>query len=159
MNELDRRFDYKTDAGSLKLLGILMVVLAPIAIVMSFQEGNDDIIFWGLHIRGPAAPWVIRLTAVVLLYFGAGMVRSAHRAQKAGKGVTLTSTGVVIVDRPEIRYQDISEISLEQFEKRPLLCLTHPGGKIGIARSRMKSQQEFDEMSAILAERTNRPSP
>ena len=159
MSSTDRHFKYKTDASAMKLLGVLMIILGPVAAVMSFQpDANQSVLVFGIEFTGPSVPWIIRLVAIVLVVAGVGMLRAPTKDPNAHTGVTLTETGVMILGTPEILYTDISQISMEPYEFHPMLCLTHSGGKIGIARSRMK-KQAFDELCALIKERTGITAP
>jgi hypothetical protein len=158
MNDIDRQFKYKTDAGGMKMLGVLMFILGPLTMMMAFQNGETDTVIWGVHISGPAVPWVIGFTAVLLVVVGVIMVRDGFRVRKGDRQIILAPTGIAVLGAPEISYGDISKISLGEFERRPLLSLTYPGGNALIAASRM-TRESFDEVRNLLAERAIAPSP
>jgi hypothetical protein len=155
MGEIDRRYDYKLDLGAIMFLGVLMIILSVFPALMSFQpEGGDEI----LGLSGEPARWLLRLGAVVLVVAGASMVRAKFRSKDISC-VAFTSSSILIPGGEKtISYKDISRLSTSPGEGGRILTITHAGGSVGLASSRMKSPEEFDEMSAFLAERANLPA-
>lgn len=155
IGEIDRRYDYRLDLGMLMLLGILMIILAAPVAVWSFQpEGGDEV----LGLTGEPARWLLRLGAAVLVVSGAGMVRSKLRSKEISC-VVFTPTSIRIPGLgQDIPYKSIRSLSTSPGEGGQILTITHPAGFVGLASTRMKSPEEFEEMSALLAQRTNLPA-
>jgi hypothetical protein len=166
MSSIEKQFDYKSEAGPLKLLGVLCIVLAPLAMWMSFQEDpNPDGLWmlgrgWFAYVPAPLVPWVIRAFSLLLVWIGVVMIKGAGEQQKYGGRIAFTPVGLIYeagkpdgIDRA-IKYQDITDIQIADKGNKSALYFKHIGeGKRFIAAASMKSKAEFDEMAAMLQQR------
>jgi hypothetical protein len=163
MSKVEREYVYKPSRAPL-LLGILMLVLAPIMVVMLNQPTTSDL---KLRVRGfgyitltpaqqPIAGWII---GAVLLLLGVFFVRVMLR--KFGKpgrvGFTekafffsepLASGGEVVIP-----FRTITDLSRSKEGRRSRLTFTCGYGKLEVPASRMASLAEFDETCTLLHDR------
>ena len=151
MSDADIHYNYRPPLGSLKLCGILMVILSPITLSLSFQQPVEITIRF-IRYTGPVAVVILWLMSLTLLIAGVTMTRSAFQQAKEHARITLTDNALHIV-RTMIRYRDISDVSILGKEGRQTLYIAQPGGKLSIRERDMASPQEFNELHALLADR------
>ena len=94
------------------------------------------------------------------------MIRGAGQQEKLGGRIAFTRTGLIFEAGPpdgtdnENSYQDISDIRVSEHKGQKALSFRRSSGiKCLIKSSQMKSTAEFDEMAAMLVERTQSKDP
>ena len=126
MGEIERQFDYKEDAGMVRLLGVLCIILGPVSLWMSFQDTGPDSMAWAffrgwpIPIPGPLVTPLMRVFSVVLVWIGYQMIKSAGKMKKFGGRIAFTKTGLIMEAEPpvgdskETAYQDISKVQVSE---------------------------------------------
>ena len=166
MHKIERQFEYHESGSPLRLLGVLCIILAPLAMWMTFQEASFGGLFvyghsWFAYIPAPLVPWAVRLGSLVLVWAGYAMIKGAGQQDKLGGRIAFTANGIIWeagppdgVDR-ETSYQEISNVRVSDKKGQKVLTFTRAdNAHCFIKSSQMKSVAEFDEMATMLAERT-----
>ena len=160
--EIQREFDYKPPTGSLKLLGVLGVILAPLAAWQAMQGGVDEVNirgkFW-LDVRGPAAPWVFGAMIVVMAVAGYYMFKGGRQMDRTVGRIAFLPHNFLVnwrkVDKLEgaMPYKDISDIKVSEKRGRGILTFRYRDTKQIVYSKGMNSLQEFEEMCTELKQR------
>lgn len=168
MLKIERQFEYRSpDAGALKLLGVLMIIMSPLAFWMTLQQTSDIsnstwLVGTGWYFLPPAmVPWIVRALAVVLLWAGFLIIQGAGKQKKFGGRVAFTSTGMIWEAGPpdgsdnEIKYEDISNVQMSEKKRQKIVTFKRAGvGNCFITSTNMRSLSDFDEMASLLMKRT-----
>src|SRR5439155_13818983 len=89
--EVEREYAYKSGAGQLLLLGVMMVLVAPAAASMGYGEHSGLTYVRGIGLLTPAqllvAGWAM---AIVLLVFGVMMVAITFRQVRRRQRIAFT---------------------------------------------------------------------
>src|SRR5207237_479397 len=141
MQEIERQFDYNEgSAGMLRLLGVLMMIMAPLTMWMTFQEaspGEGLLLFargWFAFIPEPLVPWVMRILSLVLIWAGYLIIKGAGQQQKYGGRIAFTPTGLIFEAGPpdgssnEIPYPDISNGRISDRKEPKSVTFKREGG-------------------------------
>ena len=171
MQKIDRQFEYREGVGPLRLLGVLCIIMGPLAMWMSFQDdphGDGIWMFgkgWVGYIPPALAPWAMRIFCFVLIWAGYLMIKGAAQQKKFGGRIAFTPAGLIWEAGPpdgvnrERSYEEISNVRISEAKERKVLNFTRAGAKCVIYSSQMRSVAEFDEMAALMAERAGRKLP
>jgi len=161
MDRSDHEFTYKRGVGMLTLLGVLMLILGPLALWMYSQTG--PITTWGHLKRVPFVPDAYQLPAagVLLILLGGVTVYSGLRSGSRRARIRFTEDRVVLVNPSfgstdlTVRYDHIKEIVVSQGKQGKILSFRHPQGQFRIASGGMTSMSDFEAVCALLQERAS----
>jgi hypothetical protein len=156
-----QQYSYSHRGRAGHLLGGLMIILPPLLLATSFQEGGDKISINGLGdlsgTSGLIAVWGLSLCSLVA---GIIILRSAIKQAKVTYQIGLTPTGFLVPgsaeEATEIPYKDITDATVSVKGKSQLLTVTHSGGVELISSKGMESEQAFDTLTTLLKEKIGR---
>lgn len=111
----------------------------------------------GLHLAGrDISPGLVTLGYLLVAGFGGwlafGEVQSERFTPKTARPIQLDATGLTAPAHPDARrtvklaYSDITKLSVDTRQDRPVLHLTHKRGKLMIPADAMESLADFNKM-------------
>lgn len=160
MADVEREYFYRGRLGPIKLLGVLMIVMAPMAAYMASQPETGTTSLMSIPLTAGQMAFLGWAIAALLVIGGVLTIVSIGRYAKKMERICLTGDAITFPEFSQglatarINYKRISNISVIERKGRRYLEMTVPTGKIELGAANMESQQAFDEMCAELRART-----
>jgi hypothetical protein len=155
----DREYSYRGGIGPMKLLGVLMILLAPMSAYIATQPETRVTTFMSIPMTPGQVAFLGWALSALLVIGGVLMFRDIGKAANKMQRITLTADSITFPDfsggmaTARVLYTRISNIAVSEKNGRKCLDITVPTGKIQLRAANMESPQAFDEMCAELGAR------
>lgn len=162
--QAERQYEYRPQRKTLKLAGILMMIMPIIGVPVLLAGEVEPFTILGIDLN---ATWsaIAHIGLGILTFLSGGVIfANALRKTPAGAHIRFTADMLIFPEintgtsAKEVAYKDISDASIEDRGKRRFLRLTYSGGSAVLDSADMDSPAAFEEMSTLLQQRLRQRS-